>query len=301
MPDVIRSNEQKLPLFRQEKTGDAEFDALFLTTAYRTDVMDTMRANATLRKSIIALARAVPSFVSLNYGKNKIFLSLAKGTKKEAHEAARLLFAAAMDGLVSPFRNLPPDTPQEIRARRIDAFVPFLPLVTIVLVTFCGGSYDWPLASSEFPWKFVAAGTILLIIAHVALVLCVSEKGTVRIQGLTMAVLFFGFSAFNVMPTLIDEVNGLSPQEPTIETIEFAELYHFSPSKGKSHYYLLLASEPERLAFGRVKSAPSLEVSASIFYSLKNRHPQQHSFIKVSEVRGLLGLPFVTQAVPAEV
>jgi hypothetical protein len=292
---------QKLSLFQSEKTGDSEFDALFQMTAYRDDVINILKTNAGLRRSIIQLANDVPSFSSLIFSNEKIslILKIGKLSKGDAQGSACIKFASMLDKLVLPFRRLPIDKNKQALARKIDIYAPYLPFLSLLSLTALSVAHaNKPFAAGGIPWKLVFEGAVLLIVLHFTILVFLTKSGAVRAQGLLIAAVVFVFGSLSFVPKVVEEVNGISEQDVMTETVEFADLYMYKPAKGAPRYYIQLAKAPERLAAGELKSGPCLEVSHNLYQELENAKPKQNSLIRISEARGLLGLPFVVSALP---
>lgn len=289
----------KTSLFRVPQSGDAQFDEKFTLTLYRDDVLSIIQNNAALRKSILELTRAVPQFKSLNYSNGKLTLTVRRTTfsKNEVLQSARAAFTSAMQQLVAPFAELPPDTAEAARDKSTDGWVQALPFFSAIIVLITGTIFDQPTASAEFPWRFVLLGGALFISLHLALLLQLTKQGTTRIGGFF---LILGISLFFMVaaaPGAIRSVNAWMPQSRMTETVSVQQIYQVHGKRNTvMHTYLLLANAPSQLVTGMQNGMPSLELSPAVSDEFARQQFHPHQQAEITEVTGLLGLTFVVHA-----
>ncbi|WP_108441719.1 hypothetical protein [Glaciimonas sp. PCH181] len=304
---VLRKNTkwtrffEGMSLFQQPKSGDKQFDEIFSITAYRVDVMWVLRKNPELRRILIQMSKVIPSFNSLSYSHQKLSLSIKKAgafSQGTAVDSAREILASNVPSLVEAFEKLSSDTAPQARARVIDVWGPNLPFITLLILMIVGASHNQPLASGQFPWKFVLLGSVLFMILQIVLLFQLTKQGAARIQGLLIAFFAAVVCSYTAMPDVIRGINASSQHGLVTETVDVAELVKVVPRKGARHYYVMLSGAPIMLTVGHEGATTSLEVSYDLYGPLEHQGVHYASHLKIAEATGLLGMPFVVQATP---
>jgi hypothetical protein len=252
-------------LFRQPKTGDAEFDQLFSIAAYRDDVVSVLRQDAALRASLKQLAKETPKFLSLTFDHGKLSLSMSPGvfSQLEAEKTAREIFRNAAPMLIQAFANLPADNARQSRAKLIDDALPYLPFLSVMAILVTGVVTNQSVSCDSIRWQIVLLGIFLFATFHAGLVLRFIESGAARMQGMAILLFVTLWSSVAAFPLFVRGMNAhfdtSSAQIYRAEVID----KHISTGKGKTPYLRLSAWGP-RGNSGNVAVSRSLYESANI-------------------------------------
>jgi len=282
-------------LFPRAKSGIAEFDEAFTITAYREDVMALVRRNSEMRNGFLQLLTEIPSLTSIGIEDGKFSLSLDNASRPKDYDLdwTRETMAAFARTVVDAFASLPPDTPLQARARKIDVSAFSVALASVFVLTALGAIYSQPLATGLIAWKFVILGGMIFVAVQMGILFAITTQGVPRMRA-TIAVLFASlFATVVAMQNVVTSINASSPSRVLTEKVEVANLYKIVPRKGAQHFYVLLKANPSLLATERVNASPALELPRDLYYLLENGKVRQGSHVEISEAIGLLGLPFV--------
>jgi hypothetical protein len=168
-------------LFSQPTSGDEEFDEIFSIKTYRDDVMAVIRSDAGLRKAFVRLFKSTPSFwsIRIHNGELEILLSSSR-YKNEELDSIRENLAALVPSLIEPFANLPPDSPREAFAHKLDLCSSFVLAILLVALMVVGPIYDQPVATNELPWIYIAMGVGTFFAAQMVMLFAMTTQGATR-------------------------------------------------------------------------------------------------------------------------
>ena len=286
----------KAGLFADHKTGDVDFDKRFAITALRDDVLDVLRKDAALRKSLLQFAERHAGFSELTIRDGRLSVTLQPaGVGKETVDAVREDLAEKLPALTLAFGHLPANTSKQASMERAEVFATVTPLLIFIIGFPLAAWHGIPLATGERPWLACVIGAVLYGLLSCGLIFALTKEGPARRQGAISTLLFATMSIVVGMPDVVSAANAISASPLAKEVVTFRELKKYTPRKGSSHYYLHVNAPLVALKAGGTAEYPTLEIGSGKHYLLERAHLAPGSRLEIEESEGLLGLPFVSK------